>query len=245
MVQIPGSTPQGTPRDNKPRQSNPYQPFSFDDFPGPQPQPRDRRSPPLVGVPALIVSQEMIRDPQESPSLDEEVIAAICQDVRDHIARLEPGFYGYALVPWDMCTQLPPPTLSAVVNREEDIDPKNREDDYYRFGVDEWALWEHEGFDRSGRELANLYNGFNAGHQKDPDDFEFDDEEIAFLTRFYSVHLEALLRLRNEGAFGADTFVVIWVSDSDANIMIKSAKLLNSPTTYRRFATQFGDQQEG
>jgi hypothetical protein len=187
----------------------------------------------------------MIPDPQDSQSSEECVIDAICQDVRDHIARIEPGFYGYALVPWDMTTQLPPPTLAAVVNREGDIDPKNREDDYYRFGVDEWALWELNGFDRSARALASLYDGFNAGHQKDPDDYEFDEEEIAFLKRFYSIHLEALLRLRSEGTFGAETFVVIWVSDSDDDIMIKSARLLNSPTIFRRFATQFGSQQEG
>jgi hypothetical protein len=182
----------------------------------------------------------MIHDTQDLPSSEESVIVAICQDVRNHIATIEPGFYGYALVPWDMCTQLPPPTLSAVVNREEDIDLKNREDDYYRFGVDQWVLWEHNGFDRSARELAILYDSFNAGHEKNSDDYEFDEEEIAFLTRFYSIHLEALLRLRREGAFGADTFVVIWVTDSDDDIMIKSAKLLNSPTTYARFVAQFG-----
>ncbi len=35
--------------------SNVYQPFSFDDFARPQPQPRDRRAPPLLGGPALYV----------------------------------------------------------------------------------------------------------------------------------------------------------------------------------------------
>lgn len=183
----------------------------------------------------------MNEESTDSQKSDDGVVAAICQDVRNHVARLESGFYGYALLPWDMSTQLAPPTLSAVVNREQDIDPENREDDYYRFGVDEWATWEHDGFSGSARELANLYDGFTAGHEKDPDDFEFDEEEIAFQTRFYSAHLEALLRLRNEGVFEDDTFLVIWVTDSDDDIMNKSAKLLNSPATYERFAAQFGN----
>ncbi len=178
---------------------------------------------------------------QDSPSSDEDLVSAICEDVRHHIARIGSGFYGYALLPWDMSTQTPPPTLSAVVNREEDIDPKNREDDYYRFGVDEWALWEHEGFDRSARELARFYESFKAEHNKDPDDFEFDDEEIAFRTGLYDTHVEALLRLRNDGTFGEDTFLVIWVTDSDDEISTKSAKLLNNPTIYGRYAAQFGD----
>jgi hypothetical protein len=39
---------------NKPRRDNPYQPPCFDDFPKPQPQPRDRTAPSLVVVHALI-----------------------------------------------------------------------------------------------------------------------------------------------------------------------------------------------
>ena len=41
---------------NKPRQGNPYQPPSFDDFTYLQPQPRDRRSPPLVARGACALS---------------------------------------------------------------------------------------------------------------------------------------------------------------------------------------------
>jgi len=43
---------------NKPRHDNPYQPPCFDDFPQFQPQPRDRRAPPLVVVHALYVRQQ-------------------------------------------------------------------------------------------------------------------------------------------------------------------------------------------
>ncbi len=41
---------------NKSRHDNHYQPPCFDDFTYLQPQPLDRRSPPLVGVPALFRS---------------------------------------------------------------------------------------------------------------------------------------------------------------------------------------------
>lgn len=42
-------------KQNKTRHDNPYQPPCFDNLPWLQPQPRDRRAPPLVGVHALYV----------------------------------------------------------------------------------------------------------------------------------------------------------------------------------------------
>jgi hypothetical protein len=46
-----------TRKPNKPRRDNHYQPFSFDAFPRPHPQPHDRRAPSLVVVHALNVRQ--------------------------------------------------------------------------------------------------------------------------------------------------------------------------------------------
>jgi len=172
---------------------------------------------------------------------DDKCIEALCNDIRNHVSNIDPGFYGYAIFPWDMHTQPEPSSSAAVVNREENIAPENREDDYYRFCPNEWSLWQHEGFEESAKELSALYQNFRATHKEDPESIAFDDEELAFHSRFYSIHLKALERLKSEGIFSEDVYLVVWVSDSSHEIMDRSAKLLNSPAIYKRFSNQFKD----
>src|SRR5580692_5708892 len=77
-----------------------------------------------------------------------ELIAAVTECVRAHVATLRSSgvdFYGYALLPgepYDIHS------LVAVTNSEGDIKVPRSDKmyHYYRFSVDVWARWDHNGF---------------------------------------------------------------------------------------------------
>ncbi len=190
---------------------------------------------------ARILPELMKTDPKNSSISDNEVMLILSEDIRSHVEKIPPGFYGYALLPWDMTTQPAPPTVAVGFNYEKDISTKNKGDDYYRYGVDEWATWEKSGFERTNQKLATLYEEFRATHKKDPELYRLSDAELTFRSRLYSIYLKALEHLRKEGVFEDDVYLVIWIPDSGQGIMDKSAKLLNIQEIYSRFFAQFSD----
>lgn len=68
-----------------------------------------------------------------------------------------------------------------------------------------------------------------------------DEFEIAHITKLYKAILKALIKLRHDGIFGSiDNFVIIWIPDSDDEIIYQSAKALNSASVYETFIAEFG-----
>ena len=52
----------------------------------------------------------------------------------------------------------------------------------------------------------------------------------------------ALIELRHDRVFGSnDNFVIIWIPDSDDEIIYQSAKALNSVSVYETFMSEFGE----
>jgi hypothetical protein len=177
-------------------------------------------------------------DPQyELPRNDFATLsAAIVSDIKRHVASLRQSgceFYGYAILPPDYYTAFDPTTLVVAFNRESDIDTSKRGEPYYRYCVDEWQNYVHEGFDAVNGKLKGLL----AANRHSTDD-SIDD---AFVNSVYEAVLDALLTLRNENTFDDVPFVVVWLSDSGDDILNRSAKLLNSPEIYSEFATEFGE----
>ena len=73
----------------------------------------------------------------------------------------------------------------------------------------------------------------------------YDDMEenfYEFKQGVFNVSLQAMKELEQEGLFGPKTderFLVIWVSDSNDEIINISAKQLNTQRVYKEFASEF------
>ena len=77
--------------------------------------------------------------------------------------------------------------------------------------------------------------------KEDSNDFVMDEFEIAYVKKLHNAILKALIKLRYDEIFGSqNNFVIIWIPDSDDEIIYQSAKVLNSTTVYETFMTEFG-----
>jgi hypothetical protein len=173
---------------------------------------------------------------------DFELVAEIVSDVRRHVAALRSSgetFYGYAVLPGDYCTQPNPATLVVAFNRESDIAPENAHDVYYRYSVDEWMNYVHDGFEASNSKLKSLLDEFRSAHSPNPDSFQLDEYETGFVAKVNRAILNAMLELKSNRTLDEDTFAIIWFSDSDYEIVNESAKALNKHEVYEQFASEF------
>lgn len=143
-------------------------------------------------------------------------------------------FYGYSLYTSDDAT-----SISPVANTLSEIEGKKSDSNYiyYKYGVDEWSNWED----------FKMFEEVNAIITKYYDDMEEDydemDEKYDELKQgIFNASLQVMKELEQEGLFGPKTdgrFLVIWVSDSDDEIINISAKQLNTKKVYQEFASEF------
>ncbi len=172
------------------------------------------------------------------PSFDvfAQLRAAMVADITRHVGSLRQSgiaFYGYAVLPPDYYTQFDPTTIAVAFNREPDVEPINRDQAYYRYSVDEWNNYVHDGFDAVNRELQMLLMASRPSLD--------DPIDNVFVESVYQAILDAMLTLRGEGVFDDHTFLVVWLSDSDNGIMNRSARMLNPRHVFAEFASEFGE----
>ncbi len=169
-----------------------------------------------------------------------ELKAALIADIQQHVANIEErsGIYGYSVLPPDYSTMPDPTTVGIVYNCESDLESEYKEDDYYRFCVDEWKNWETEGFDETNSRLAEQFKQFRSMHPEDPDSFEIDEFESAYIGKINKCILDALTVVREKQIFSQDTFLVVWLSDSEDQIVTQSAEKLNLSSIYDRYAAE-------
>jgi hypothetical protein len=175
-------------------------------------------------------------------SIDEQLVEAVVADVAAHVAGLDDAhraFYGYAVLPSDDLTAAGPPNISVAYNLESDIDPKNKKSNYYRFSVDEWANYGHDGFDRTNVRLNQLAEQFEELRGTFFTSPRLQPEDSAYIAKRHQSIVRALQVLKERRVFRDETFLVIWLSDSDDNIMLNSAKVLNPQKVYKAFASAF------
>lgn len=170
------------------------------------------------------------------------LVTAIVQAVRNHVVALNAqgiDFYGYALLPgepYDIHS------LVAVVNCESDI-KVGREDDqylYYRYGVDEWSHWQHDGFDNVNNLLMDANAQF-ARMQTEDDNRKMDEYESLHSNALLEAVIQGLEVAKDNGVFGTkEPFLVVWISDSGHKIISESVQRLNSQLVAREFMAEFG-----
>jgi hypothetical protein len=156
--------------------------------------------------------------------------AALKTAITEHYKKLTSevsDIYGYALFTEDDVSSFGP-----VANRESalTVDPSDTMYNTYRYLAVEWSDW--DGF--------GLFDGVNTivNELHEDESIDFGEKREAILR----VCLEAMCELETDGLFGPRTdkrFLVICLSDSDDEIMMESAKRLNTPAVFEAYAGQF------
>lgn len=170
------------------------------------------------------------------------VTVAVTECVRDHFASLrkqgvEP--YGYALLPGELYDIH---SVVAAYSCESEIkvpvgDKLYR---YYRYSVDEWLHYIHEGFDRANTSIADANAEFASMHDDDGD-CVMDDFEMAHARGLLEAILKGFEAAKQAGVFGEPgIYLAMWISDSDDEIMAESVRRLNSPAVVQEYMKEFG-----
>ena len=138
-----------------------------------------------------------------------------------------PDIYGYSLFTEDGVS-----SLGAVANRRSalTLDPSDDMYNYYRYLAVEWSEWDDFGLFDSVNPIVNEL------HEDKTVDFPMKRAAILRLC------LDVMCELDTAGLFGPRTderFVVICLSDSDDQIMMESAKLLNTPKAFEAYSGEF------
>ena len=167
-----------------------------------------------------------------------ELESAIIRDIENHVNKLQAdggeSFYGYAVLPADYCTAFNPASIVIAFNRESNLEPENKDKAYYRCFIDEWHNYVHDGFESTNSALELRDN-----HSRDEDDYVIDEFEKLYIGKINRTLLNALLKLKQNGTFDENKFLIVWYPDSVDKIMIESAKSLNNPDVYEKFASEF------
>ncbi|PCJ53543.1 MAG: hypothetical protein COA79_22760 [Planctomycetota bacterium] len=166
---------------------------------------------------------------------EDELVNYIVIDITRHVSTLnssDSNFYGYAILPSDYYSSANAPTIVTAFNFESDISTENKKEAYYRYSVDEWANYYHDGFESSNKELELIYKTFISTQS-------FENYVEAYNEKLNSAYMTSLTRLKENGVFSDDKYLIIWLSDSRDNIMSQSAKAFNTPEIYKQYASEF------
>ena len=187
-----------------------------------------------MNIPAL---QKWLAEPRSA------LVAAVAEGVRAHVDALQSRgieFYGYALLPgepYDIHG------LVAATNTEADIkvSPGDGQYRYYRYSVDEWAHYDHAGFVAANALLVEANKQFKSMHSKADDDYMMDEYEVAHAKVLIDSIIQGIEAAKTSGVFGAsEPFLVVWVSDSSPEVMVESARRLNTTVVATEFLREFG-----
>ncbi len=158
------------------------------------------------------------------------LVAAVTQGVHEHVDTLRKrkvDFYGYALhafEPYQIQIN------GALANTEANIKvpPTDPQYSYYRYCVDEWPHWDHDGFVAANALLAQERERLAAMHPKEPGDYDSDEFEVAHGNVLLDAMVCGLEAAKAGGVFGeADPYMVVWFSDSWHPMMAESVRRLN------------------
>jgi hypothetical protein len=175
-------------------------------------------------------------------NLKNELKSAIRQHYKELAARY-PGekFYGYSLYTSDDVEHLCP-VVNSISSLGKD---KNLETKYF---PDEWNYWDNFGIFDTVQEIIESCHAAvdeedeDSGYDYEVMDFELSENAIKLRKSILQIAVESLYELKVEGVFGEETdktYLVVWISDSDDEVMDYSVKKLNSDKMYQEFKKVF------
>jgi hypothetical protein len=167
-----------------------------------------------------------------------DLVDAIISDIQQHVSQLHSqgiSFYGYAALPGDYLVDWNPANLAVAYNMDANLSPDHKNDPYYRYCVDEWDNYVHDGFDKTNAVMSQHLTEFQSLHNPTNKGSKLDDFERAYIAKVDREVLKAMLELRRNGTFRQETFLVVWYSDSSSPVINLSAKTLNPPDVYEEY----------
>jgi len=160
-----------------------------------------------------------------------DLVAAVVEGIRQHVASLRQrgvDFYGYALLTGEIYDLN---FVAVVTNTEQDVKVASTDDQYryYRYSVDTWAHWDQDALAGANQQLSEDNGKFASLHTKDENNFRMDEFQKSHAHRTLEAFVAGLEAVKNEGLFGEPSpFLVVWISDSNEEVMADSVRRLNS-----------------
>jgi hypothetical protein len=170
----------------------------------------------------------------------EDGIYAEGKDVFERLQRAHPDeqFYAFSLYTDSDGITVCPAAISTQglvqILQAAEVEPGSQDAAYYKWATAEWP---YEYWD------AQAFNDICTRLREEEENEDLD----AFVAHLVKAMTNALARLREEGVFkhGADGAPILFVSMSDDDraeeIEDESAKTLNTPDAYARFAARYGE----
>ncbi|GGG48308.1 hypothetical protein GCM10011414_17600 [Croceivirga lutea] len=170
-----------------------------------------------------------------------ELKVAIANNV-EFIKSKYPDFYGYSILPGEPYNN----GNGSVINMHLIIAYNNisdiKEDEiYYKYSVDEWEHYDNKSLESITPIIKSLYSEFEAVYNEKSNSSN-PKAEMKLINKFQGTILSVLKELKNEGLFNLEKnnpFLVIWISDSESEIIYKSVKELNSQDVIEEFEYEF------
>jgi len=133
--------------------------------------------------------------------------------------------YGYALL---IDEDLEQASVVLVTNNEESLTQYDEKEVIeYRYSPDEWEDWHYEYFKEFNEKLDTIYAHFEETHKVIDEECCYTNDGMEYMDTLYSIYLLAMKKVKNAGQFKSIWYRVIWISDSDRNIIKDSFFELN------------------
>jgi hypothetical protein len=180
-----------------------------------------------------------------------DLVKAVAREIGEHVASLKAErirFYGYALNPGVLSDIS---SIVSIYNCPSDIkvEPDDEEYDQFKYAVDEWEHWYHDGFPETNELLRAANEQFSVLHKKDTDDFMMDEFQLEHSNSLLLSILSGFESCQKSGSFdnGERPFLAIWFSDTPMlvddpdDIVCKSIKRLNTKSVADKVLDLFAE----
>ncbi|WP_445359856.1 DUF4303 domain-containing protein [Microbulbifer sp. EKSA005] len=171
---------------------------------------------------------------QEIRSSIDLIQAEFEMDLRASVKAVSEGSssYGYALMIGEDLDMAAP---IAVSNSESNLGSSNDND--IRYIPDEWSRWSYDHFDNFSASYKDVYKRFEATHNVTDEDCCYTNDAIEFMNQLYTMYLTGMKKVVAE--FSSIWYWVIWIPDSDREIVKNSFLELNSGRALKEASIYF------
>lgn len=174
----------------------------------------------------------------------DEIASAIADGIRIHIAEIKSRIgklAGYAL-----CTgeEYQHQTISTAFTDGSHVSVPSSDDmfAYYTYSVDEWPHWEvaEEAFAPANRLISAANEKFASLHCADTEADNYDEFEVAHSEALLEAMVQGLEIAKSNGWLGNfNPFLIVWISDSENEVIFESVRRLNDENVVGEFMDEF------